>query len=443
MRQIAKMIKNVISMVSVRAALLSALSLALPIGGQAQQFSVQQGQASQLNLLDEARNVSMRNMYNRALYLYVRSNPGLLDDQQFYVNFLIFLMSQSSDFDCDRAFSNEFERRDFFTNSFAMKDQLRQIVNSVWIPERFDIAFTIDTGRYDFSSTNLPFSEITAVGLRETLSNSIDLYRGRSCASDILRGTSVDSDKFAWTFAVVDEIAERKSPRFPFGSSMQLSTNDARVLFDRFGRRLYAVVSYQFKAANNGEQLIQIIPTDAQLFGLSSDAVVRVQSYTHPTLSQASYLDITNPLKLDLHELGMVIDVNFDQEGFRAVATGTRTDSGTDITTGGVSTISGSAAVGNSVFIMRFATPKEFKAGRKLVGTAGNNAFMTLFGSVDFEKISNTRAPVSGLLQILEQSSGQQYLKEVENYRFRGAFRPAGSEVEEPQSTTQEESQLD
>jgi len=412
----------------------------------AQQIATSQGQATQVDILQTARDVSMRDMYNRSLYLFIRSNPAVLDDQEFYVNFLIFLMTTSPGFNCNKAFSNEFERRDFFNGAFPLKDQLRQIVNTVRIPERFDIAFTIDTGRYDFMKADLPFSRVSAVGLREQLSGRISSSNASYCASQILSGTQVDAKKFAWQFGVVDENAERWTPGFPFGKSLNLSDADARVLFERFGRQLYAVVSYQFLAANNGKQLIQIVPTDGQLFGLSSDAVVRVKSFAHPTLSQPSYLDVTNPLSIKLPKLDVTLDVLFDQDGFRAVGEGTRNTAGTGITSGARTPVRGSAAVGSSVFIMRYAMPETFKAGSGASGSAGGEAFMTLFGSVDFERLSEERAPVSGLVHVLELRPGEAQMEVRERFQFDGAFRPARVAEEEAEAQSQPaepETQLD
>jgi hypothetical protein len=406
-------------------------ALVAPVPIQAQQLNTVQGLAPRIDMLQTARDVSMRDMYNRSLYLFIRSNPAVLDDQQFYVNFLIFLMMRSQGFDCRQAFSDEFERRDFFTNAFALKDQLRQIVNSVRIPERFDIAYTIDTGRYDFTTGNLPFDRRTAIGLREQLSQSINSdSQDRSCASQILNGTNVDHNAFAWRFDVVNEAGERWTPTFPFGGSLTLSDADARVLFERFGRQLYSVVSFQFLAANNGEQKIRIVPTDGQLFGLASDAVVRVKSYGHPQLSQPSYLDVTNPLAIELPKLKTALDVTFEQDGFRAVAKGTRTDAGTGITSATELPVTGSAAVGNSVFIMRFAMPDTFKSSSGYNNSGGGDSFLTLFGSVDFEKLTATTAPVSGLVQVLEQDPNQPQLKVADRFNFQGVFRPAGAEPE-------------
>ncbi len=204
----------------------------------AQQLTVGQGHAAKVNLVEEARTLSMRDTHARALYAYIRANPSVMENAQFYVNFLIYLMHKSEGFDCRQAFASEFERRDFFTNSFALKDQIRQMVNSVTIPQRFDIAYTIDTGRFDFSTSTLPFKH-ASVGLREYLSHSISAAGGASsCAHNILNGTQVSVQQFPWTFKVVDENAQQARQFFPFGTSMQLSSNDARVLFDRFGRRL-------------------------------------------------------------------------------------------------------------------------------------------------------------------------------------------------------------
>ncbi len=425
-------------------AVAASLVFVMPSAAPAQQISSAQGQATKLDMLQLARDVSMRDTYNRALYLFIRSNPNVMNDQEFYVNFLIFLMMRSPGFDCNAAFSDEFERRDFFTNAFSLQDQLRQIVNTVRIPERFDIAFTIDTGRYDFTTANLPFDRIAAVGLREELNQYINAGSyDRSCARQILNGTNADPDNFSWRFEVVDENAERWTPSFPFGNSLTLSDADARVLFERFGRRLYAVVSYQFLAANDGRQMIRIVPTDGQLFGLSSDAVVRVQSFGHTTLSQPSYLDMTNPLSIDLPKLNTSLNVTFEQNGFRAVGKGTYKDAGTGITSATELPISGSAAVGNSVFIMRYAMPETFKSSNNYNSNGGGESFLTLFGSVDFEKLTGSKAPVSGLVQVLEQIPNQPQLNVTDRFNFEGAFRPADAAEEADESGTAPESQLD
>lgn len=103
------------------------------------------------------------------------------------------------------------------------------------------------------------------------------------------------------------------------------------MLFERFGRELFAVVSYSFQAAGNGEKLIMIVPTDGQLVVLANEAVVRVEIYTHSTKSQPGTLDFTNPLTVTLPQLDSTMEMTFTQEGFRAVGMGTRDEKGTRI----------------------------------------------------------------------------------------------------------------
>ena len=423
-----------------RIAGIAAVSLAalLPMQAQSQQISTQSGLAAGVNLAQAARQLNMQDMYARALYLHIRGNPALLDNQQFYVGFLAYLMSTTEGFDCGQAFGNEFERRDYFTRAFALKDQLREIVSTVNIPQRFDISYTIDTGRYDFTSTTLPFSNITSIG--SVLSRSISSQNARYCAQQMLEGTTVDISLFPWQFQVVNEAVKPETPGFPFGRSLQISANDARILFERFGRQLYGSVSYLFQAANNGEQKIQVIPTDGQLFGLANDAVVRVKSFSHPQLSQPSYLDITNPLAISIPVLGLNADLKFTQEGFRAVGSGTRKDKGTDITIGGEFPVDGSAAVANSTFIMRLAVPQLIGRAQGLPNTQGAQRFLTLFGAIDFGKVSNLRAPVSGSAIVLQvEPDGN--LRNSGAMAFTGAFRP--TEEAAPAAAAPEASQLE
>ena len=103
-------------------AVAASLVFVMPSAAPAQQINSAKGQATQLDMLQLARDVSMRDTYNRALYLFIRSNPNVMNDQEFYVNFLIFLMMRSPGFDCNAAFSDEFERRDFFTNAFSKRE---------------------------------------------------------------------------------------------------------------------------------------------------------------------------------------------------------------------------------------------------------------------------------------------------------------------------------
>jgi|GEM_PF-2327179 len=391
----------------------------------AQQFSQSQGDATKINLVHRAQQISMQDMYSRALYQHIRSNPTAFDNPQFYANFLIFLMTRTPEFNCQKAFANEFERRDFFTQSFQLQGQIKQIVNSVTIPHRFEIAYAVNTGRYEFATGRLPFDRLQEISISHGLSHSISDNNARNCASIILQGTSVEVNQFPWSFQVVNEAGESSRPEFPFGNEMVLPDSDARTLFGQFGRQLYAIVSYQFQAANNGEAKVQIIATDGHLFGLSSDAVVRVKSHRHPRLSQPNYLGMTHPLSVEIAELGLDASLTFQQQGFRAVGKGTREDPGTDITLGGTVPISGSAAVGDSLFVMRLATPRLMNRVPGLPQLqAGSERFLTLIGAVDYEKISAQQAPVSGTVLILQvEQSGE--MRESRGLRFSGAFTPA------------------
>ncbi len=412
--------------------LLGVIFGAAPATAFAQQFSQKQGSALGVDLIRTAQTVSMQDMYSRAIYLHIRSNPAVLDNPQFYVNFLIFLMTKDGEFNCREAFANEFERRDFFTRSFGLKDQIRQVVNSVTIPSRFEIAYSIDTGRYEFTSGKLPFQGFRPVSTSQGLSQSITSSSEQNCAQQILSGTTVEVGQFPWHFQVVNESGERGQPGFPFGQELVLPDSDARMLFSQFGRQLYAIISYQFQAANNGEAKVQIIPADGQLFGLSSDAVVRVKTFQHPRLSQPSFLDMTNPMTVLVDDLDLNAKLEFQQQGFRAVGTGTREDPGTDITLGGTVPVSGSAAVGNSLFVMRLATPRLMNRVPGLDQMQpGSQRFLTLIGAVDFEKVRPNLAPVSGQAIVLQlEQSGEMH--EAYGMHFTGAFRPAAKPATEP-----------
>ena len=119
-----------------------------------------------------------------------------------------------------------------------------------------------------------------------------------------------------------------------------------------------------------------------------------------------------------------------------------RKDAGTGITSATELPLSGSAAVGNSVFIMRFTMPETFKSTNSYSNTTGGDSFLTLFGSVDFERLTATAAPVSGVVQVLEQDPNQPELVVRDRFGFQGVFRPDGAEPEEEPATAPE-SQLD
>lgn len=390
----------------------------------AQQLAQQRGTALDVDLLRAAQQVSMQDMYARALYLHLRANPRALDDQGILVNFIIYLMTRSPKFDCQRAFGNEFEKRDFFTKALQLKEPLRQIVNSVNIPQRFDIAYTVNTAAYKFEEQSLPFTNIRAVSVTEGLSATVQSSSVR-CAQTILQGTGVDTKPFPWRFSIVTESGQQKHPGFPFGNQLQIPSNDARVLFSQFGRQLYGIVSYQFQAANNGDEKIQVIPTDGQLFGLSANSVVAVKEFRHPSLSQPQYLDLTNPLEIDVAELNLEANLTFQQQGFRAVGTGTRKDPGTGITLGGSVPVAGSAAVGSSMFIMRIFAP-QLELTTRYGQPLGANAekYLTLIGAIDFEKATANQAPVSGNAIVLHVDPQSGQMADSQPMRFSGAFTP-------------------
>ncbi|MEQ6250071.1 hypothetical protein ABMC89_14350 [Sulfitobacter sp. HNIBRBA3233] len=435
--------KNPLKTSLARIALAGVTCFGLMAGASAAQQTAQgQGAAFGVDLVQAASRLSMRDSYSRGLYLYMRSNPSMLDNQEFYVNFLIYLMTTSDRFNCTNAFANEFERRDYFTQAFSLKEQLRSAVNSVWIPQRFDIGYSIDTGRYDFTTGDLPFSNIRSVGLRQVLSGSLQPDRNaQGCARQILQGTTVTTEAFPWQFSVVNEEAKRNAPQFPFGGSLNLSQQDARAVFDRFGRQLFAIVGYQFQAANNGERIVQIIPTDGQLFGLSKDAVVRVKTFEHPTLSMVQSLDVTNPMKITIPEYNIDMQMLFQQQGFRAVGTGTRKVAGSGITSGSSFPVTGSAAVGNSVFVMRLETEGLEVDRRRLENLPNGERYLTIFGSIDREKVTSDFAPVSGQAIVLQRNPQTGELQQTSPVSFGGGFTPKGAA--EPSQPKEPASQLD
>ena len=402
----------------------------------AQSFKQKAGLATTIDYVKAAQNLSMRDIYARSLFMYMRSNPSKMEDPQFYINFLIYLMSQQEKFDCKNAFSSEFERRDFFIQSFKYKDQLVQAINSANITNRFDVPYVIDTGNYDFNNGILPFAGYTAMDQKNPLNSRISA-KGKStspesCANNILKGTQADFRKFPWKFSVVDENQKRARFGLPFGDNLQVNAADARILFEKFGRQLYAIVGYQVRSANNGNPTIQMVATDGQLFGLSDDAVVRVNTYAHPTLSQPQYLDFTNPLKITVPDLKAKLNVQFQQKGFRAVGKGHRLSAGTEFSAGTKFAVSGSAAVGNSLFIMRLFTPQLDVQDRRL--GQGNSAqrYLTIVGQVDFEKQTKYAAPVSGSLgvQQINQETGE-LESSRSRFSFTGKFLPEMAEAQE------------
>ncbi|WP_162933101.1 hypothetical protein [Roseovarius sp. EL26] len=372
-------------------------------------FAQTQGSATQVDIIKTAKVISMRDLYARSLFQYIRSNPAVWDDPSFYVNFLIYIMSHDPQFNCDAAFSSEFERRDYFVKSFELKDQIRSVVAGVDIRSRFDVMYTIDTGEYAFSTGALPLTNVRSVQSSHPISGTINEQSGvQYCAQRALQGTSVNANEFPWRFNVVDESGQRHSGNsFPFGATLTLPENDARTLFNTFGRQLYAIVSYNVRAANNGERMIQVFPTDGQLFGLSSEAVVRVETYTHPSQSAADYLKLTAPLSIETLGVKQALTAQFQQQGFRAVGKGELNSPGSDITGPSVTNITGSAAVGNSTFVLQISTPtKESKAIDGTVKKVADTV-VTYYGSVDYEKAAGGVLPISGQALVQKNKLGQ------------------------------------
>ncbi|MEM8631655.1 MAG: hypothetical protein AAGF74_10490 [Pseudomonadota bacterium] len=404
----------------------------------AQQMPTGNGLAFGLDLQKLAREVDPRNAYDRALYDYLRANQRQWDDPIFYVNFLIYLMAKEPEFRCEEAFANEFERTDYFRAAPAWKEALKQIVNTTRLPNRFDVAYVIDTGEYNFDNSILPFDKITSIGMDESLSRSMNAPRNaRGCASSILQGTGVSSDTFPWQFRVVDERQEQNRPSFPFGNQLRIPTADARTLFERFGRELFAIVSYQFQAATNGDRMIMVVPTDGQLFGLGKDAVVRIKTHAHPTMSQPGAFDFTSPMTVRIPDMGTSMKMRFEQQGFRAVGVGSRDEAGTALTAARTFPVNGSAAVGQSAFIMRLETE-----GLRIPEDQGQNIPMgprqvTFFGSVDFSAATASVAPLRGTAFVARRYDpqygthhaqyNQGFTRQVRK-AFVGAFRPAASE---------------
>jgi len=433
-----------------RTAFVAALCLmGVPAVAPAQVLTQQQGAALQVDLLAMARNLSMRDVYARSLYAHIRANPTVMQNPNFYVNFLIYLMMQDPEFNCQQAFASEFERRDFFTQSFNLQAELAQTINSVTIPDRFDVAYVVSTGEYDFAGSSLPLTQFQAI-MPQPLSGSITAIgantrlQGDSCARQMLTGTNVETAQFPWRFNLINEAGERRGQQFPFSGALTLPAADARQLFERFGRQLYAIVSYQVRAANDASRKIQVIATDGQLFGLSSDAVVRVKSFAHPTMSQPSYLDVSNPLDLELGELGMTMSLSFQQQGFRAVGSGTRLGNGTDFSAAVSLPVNGSGAVGSSGFIFRLSSPQMLTDTNNLHGLRplpGAERYLTVYGNVDFERITAAEAPVSGVV-VVQQVNAAGELEGSYPLPFAGLFR-AGPAPEAPPAPTQPEPQLD
>jgi len=410
------------------------VSQSAPQMGWGQVLSTQEGSASSVDLVETAQSLSMQDAYARALFLYIRSNPTVLNDQQFYVGLVSYLISTQIGYDCQSAFANEFERRDYFTRAFQVQPQLQQIIAGKTIPQRFEVSYRVTTGEYSFQTSSLPFGDIRSIG--QQIDRSIDSGTANSCANQMLQGTNVDVRAFPWRFTVIDEAGQSQAPQFPFARSLQLSPADARTLFQQFGRQLYSIVAYQVLAASDGSHRVQVIATDAQLFGLSDTAVVRVQTYAHPTLSQPNYLDIASQLtvrterspqqqRYNAYSQGPHLDVTvtLQQDGFRAVATGVAQSPGTGVTAGATQTITGSAAVGSSSFIMRMSAPQLAAQVQGLPNVPRAQRYLTVFAEIDFNKVTASSAPILGQAIVLQVSTDGT-LSETQPFPISGEFTP-------------------
>lgn len=416
----------------------------------AQVLSSGEGRAGSVDLVEAARTLSMQDAYARALFLYIRSNPAVMNDQQFYVGLVSYLLSTQIGQDCRKAFANEFERRDYYTRAFQVQPQVQQIIAGKTIPQRFEVSYRVTTNEYDFQASSLPFGNIRSIGQR--LDRTIGSDNAQSCAHQMLQGTNVDVQAFPWHFTVIDESGQSQAPQFPFVQSLQLGPADARTLFQQFGRQLYSIVAYQVLAASDGSHRVQVIPTDAQLFGLSDTAVVRVQTYAHPTLSQPNYLDIASQLTVRTerppqqqgynaysHIPHLDVTVTLQQDGFRAVATGVAQSPGTGVTAGGTRTITGSAAVGASSFIMRMSAPQLTGQVQGLSDVPGAQRFLTVFGEIDFNNVTTSSAPILGQAMVL-QVAADGTLSETQPFPITGEFTPLQASAQaEPDTPTASE----
>ncbi|MEL6689062.1 MAG: hypothetical protein AAFP28_01980 [Pseudomonadota bacterium] len=392
----------------------------------AQQGPSGTGQAPQLDIISLAASQDLQAPYPRALYSWIKANPQRLQDANFYVNFVSYLLSTADDFDCRRAFANEFERRDYFNGVFQYQATLAQIVNSARLTQNFDRLFGIDTGRYDFQTQTLPITRRRA--LDQGLDRNLNNWEAKNCAQQMLNGTAVDTGAFPWDFQIVDENIQVKQPAFPFENTLKLPENDARIIFETFGRDLFAIVSYNFVAANNGDYKIQIFPTDGTLFGLSADAVVRIRSYRHPQAGGAATLDFTNPMKISVPAIGLETELQFEQQDFRAVGKGTRAQAATGFSASASVPVTGTAAVGNSSFIVRLEVPgysAEVPGLNRFDPTNPRQRYVTFFGKLDLTAPPSDTAPVYGTGTVLEDErdrNGDWRTSRV--FRFEGAFTP-------------------
>ena len=132
----------------------------------AQVLSSGEGRAGSVDLVEAARTLSMQDAYARALFLYIRSNPAVMNDQQFYVGLVSYLLSTQIGQDCRKAFANEFERRDYYTRAFQVQPQVQQIIAGKTIPQRFEVSYRVTTNEYDFQASSLPFGNIRSIGQR-------------------------------------------------------------------------------------------------------------------------------------------------------------------------------------------------------------------------------------------------------------------------------------
>ncbi|MEL7299160.1 MAG: hypothetical protein AAFM92_02140 [Pseudomonadota bacterium] len=414
----------------------------MAVGGASTPSSAQQaptgsGFATKLDILGLARSQNLQAPYPRALYAWIQANPQRFQDPNFYVNFIAYLLSTADGIRCDRAFANEFERNDFFNGVFQYQQALAGIISSARLSQRYDRHFGIDTGQYVFETQTLPIQRVR--GLDAGLGSNISATNGRTtpsnCARQIFQGTPVDAEAFPWRFTVVDENIRPNAPSFPFPDKLQLPASDARTIFETFGRDLFAIVSYQFVAANNGEYKIQAFPTDATLFGLSASSVVRILEFRHPQVGGAPRLDITTPMKLRASSISLAATINFEQQDFRAVGTGTRTQAATGFAPVSSVPLSGTAAVGHSSFILRLELPGYNAELPGLLPYWGDETpttrYATVFGKVDLGVEGVGQQRFRGTLKILENVPQRGWTTSPA-VPFRGSFEPEPVASNEP-----------
>ncbi|MEO0390896.1 MAG: hypothetical protein AAF218_08135, partial [Pseudomonadota bacterium] len=347
---------------TVRAATSLAFSLCLSAAAlTAQQLPQTSGSAAQVDLVAQVGAQSMQDLQNRAVFLAVKSRPQMFQDPSFYLAFVVSLIQGTPEFRCQEAFANEFERQAYFRDVMQLQQPILDAVLRRPVPQFIDVAYQIDTGEYDFNRQRLPFSNREAkLGAQILAEGTEPRYasRRKACAENLLRGLNLDLSRFPWRFEIQDLAGGRTHRDFIFGSGLTLSSSDAQTLLQRFGRTLYAIVTYQMRIAPDASTVLQAVPTDGHIFGLSSDSVVRVNSYRHPSIPPLGYLDMSNRLFVSLGRNKADALLTFEQTDFRAVGQGVRTTRGPDNLAQALNDpVSGSAAVGHNSFIIRLTWP--------------------------------------------------------------------------------------